>query len=447
VPLHAEGAMKALACVLALSACIPFEHDPLIRARTAIREQRFSDAQRELESIPPTKPQFQTAQVLLGTLLLATGQERAALVKIIAARALAPDRFDEDAQFRKVLAALTGQLGTQWTVKTAQPPSALVMTETVRLAISTRGLLTAFDPKRGVMWEHALGARTGAAIAGNLVIVVEQDHARAKLIALDARTGEPSWSRDLGRATSNQNPIIAADSVYVGAAADGQRGTWQAFRVDSGAPLWTAKLDHPPEVSATVDGKLCGIVASSVACVDLRSGATVWHYDGMDHAPSGMAIIAGAGARLYVTSNGTLYGFEIGKPGLAWKLRLDSATTSAPVLSDDGSLVIETADAIVAVDAETGARRWIAHHDPVNPPALAGKPLLRFAGLWVGWSNDGVFAIDDNHKLVFQATVGSVAAPPIMGGANELVIGIGGQHEGVIGLAVEPWGRPAVADR
>jgi len=443
--------MKALVLLIVLTGCFLFgERDPLVRGRTALKEQRFADADRELKSVPSTHPGFQEAQFLLGALVLVGGPEQAALVQFVAARALAPDRFDEHGDWSKALAALSGKLATRWTVKVAQTPSSIASTDSAQFVISNRGMLTAFEPKRGVIWEHALGTRGGSAratvaISGGRVLAVEQDHSRARLVALDTQTGEPAWSADLGPADPEQNPTVAAGVVYVGGR-DGQRGKWQAFRTDSGTPLWTAALDHPPGASTIAGGKLCALVATSVACVDLASGAPAWHYDGLDRAPSGMAIVAGAGTRLYVTSNGTLYAFQIGQPGLAWKVRVDPATVSGPALSSDGTLVIETADAIVAYDAETAAKRWIAHHDRVNPPALAGKPLVRLNGLWVGWTNDRVFAIDDSHALVFDAAVGgSIAAPPIASAANELVIGVAGQHEAVIGLAVEPWGRPATA--
>src|SRR5262249_4064953 len=102
-------------------------------------------------------------------------------------------------------------------------------------------------------------------------------------------------------------------------------------------------------------------------------------------------------------------------------------------------------DAIEAFDAETGAKRWIAHHDRVSPNALGRKPLLRLAGLWVGWTNDRVFAIDDSHALVFDATLGSIAAVAVGAAPTGLVVGVRGVGDSVVGLALEPWGRPATA--
>jgi outer membrane protein assembly factor BamB len=437
------------AILLVLSGCFLLgERDPLVRGRVAIKEQRFADANRELASVPTTHPRYQEAQFLLGTLALVSGTEQAALAQIVAARALAPDRFDEEHEWRKILAALSGKRATRWTIKVTETPRSIATADGTSFVVSQRGMVTAVAADHHVLWEHDLGARGGSArttvaVAGGRVFAIEHAHSRAKLVALDAQTGEPAWSHEIGRAEPEQNPLVAAGAVYVGLGVDGQHGQWQAFRVDGGAPLWTAPLDHPPGAAVIAGGKLCGIVRASITCVEAASGAAAWHYDGFEHAPNGMAIVAGAGSRLYATSNGTLYGFDVSRPGLGWKVRIAPATISAPVIDADGSLVVETSDAIAAYDADTGTKRWIVHHDPVNPPALDGRPLVRLAGLWVGWTNDRVFAIDDHHALVFDALVGgSVAAPPIASTSGELVVGIAGQQTGVVGLVVEPWGRP-----
>src|SRR5262249_49221943 len=145
--------------------------------------------------------------------------------------------------------------------------------DAVGFVVSNRGMLSAFGADHRVLWEHDLGARSGSAratvaIAGGRVFAVEHAHSRAKLLALDVQTGEAAWTHDLGRAEPEQNPLIAANAVYVGAAADGQRGQWHAFRVDSGAPLWTAPLDHPPGAATIAGGKLCAIAGTSIACVE-----------------------------------------------------------------------------------------------------------------------------------------------------------------------------------
>src|SRR5262249_1273188 len=181
----------------------------------ALREKRFSDADRELKSVPPTHPGFQEAQFLLGTLVLVSGPEPAALAQIVAARALAPDAFDEQHEWHKVLTALSGKVATRWTMKVAETPSSITTADSIGFVVSSRGMLTAFDDKHRVIWEHALGVRGGSAratiaIAGGRVLAVEHDsHVRAKLLALDMRTGEPAWSHDLGHAAEEQVGDVA----------------------------------------------------------------------------------------------------------------------------------------------------------------------------------------------------------------------------------------------
>jgi PQQ-dependent dehydrogenase (methanol/ethanol family) len=186
------------------------------------------------------------------------------------------------------------------------------------------------------VWEHnwvASGPDTtsvnrGVAVAAGRVVRGTQD---GHVFALDAKTGQMLWSRKAGDPSLAQffaaPPIIWNDLVIIGRAGGdwGTVGKVMAFRLDSGAPVWTfdtiptgaqvgADTWKKPETAATGGGAVWTVVAldreeglvyvpvgnpgpdfagdyrpgdnlftDSVVALDARTGAVKWWHQLVPH--------------------------------------------------------------------------------------------------------------------------------------------------------------------
>ncbi|HUR58242.1 MAG TPA: PQQ-binding-like beta-propeller repeat protein, partial [Opitutaceae bacterium] len=134
--------------------------------------------------------------------------------------------------------------------------------------------------------EGADGPRSTPAFSQNRVFVFG---AHFDLYALDSRTGQIVWQRDLlkefaGKEITWSNaasPLVIRDRVLV--AGGGNDQAYLAFRADTGEVLWKAGTDRPthstPNV-ATIGGKEQALFMAERGLVsrDPVDGRELWHY-------------------------------------------------------------------------------------------------------------------------------------------------------------------------
>lgn len=239
-------------------------------------------------------------------------------------------------------------------------------------------------------WSHSIGDGmddqflflSPAIIDGRLYAV----DAEGELYALDARTGDRLWYKDLDR------PILAgvgadAQHLYV----VGRNGELLALNRQNGELVWSASM--PAEVLAkprsngnqlvvsTIDGKLIAF--------DVGSGQRLWQYD------SDAAILSYRGtAEPYIDrervlagfSNGMLMSFDVltGAPLWEYPVSVASGRTELerlvdvdgePLVIDDAVLVVGYQGKLAALGLDNGQELWTREASSLRSPGVGSGNL------------------------------------------------------------------------
>jgi alcohol dehydrogenase (cytochrome c) len=254
-------------------------------------------------------------------------------------------------------------------------PAPLAHDGTIYLA-NTGGIVQALDGRDGqLLWEHAVGAEIaprGLALYGNMLIfqsaprwaINAQD---ARLIALDARTGETLWDVQMPDVyASNSGPIIANGLIIQGMGtcatyedkkcfisaydpATGQQ-RWRfrtiALSGEPGGDTWGGLPDlyraggeawitgsYDPELNLTywgttqakpwmpasrgMDARDVALYTSSTVALDAATGELAWYFS---HAPGEAFDLDVVFERVLVDRGNEKWLFTVGKDGVLWKL-------------------------------------------------------------------------------------------------------------------------------
>lgn len=240
---------------------------------------------------------------------------------------------------------------------------------------NTGGLMQALDGATGeLIWEHRLGeeiAPRGLALYGNMLIFESNPgwaitaHA-ARLVALDARTGETIWNVEMpGVYANNSGPIVANGSILEGMgtcaiyeekkcfisaydpATGGQLWRFETIARDGapGGDTWGGLPDlyraggetwitgsYDPELNLTywgtaqakpwmpasrgMDGRDGALYTSSTVALNATTGELAWHYQ---HAPGEAFDLDTVFERVLVDAGNAKWVFSVGKDGVLWK--------------------------------------------------------------------------------------------------------------------------------
>lgn len=262
------------------------------------------------------------------------------------------------------------RLAPRWTIATQGEVSATpAVTGGAVYFPDWAGYLTKADARTGrVLWSRHVSeytgveqniSRTSPAVAGGVVYIGDQGGAvgaGARLIAVDARTGDRVWSRLIEEhpaAQLTQSPIVFGGVVYQGVS--------------------SVEFARAGEV-----GYECCTFRGSLVAVDARSGEILWKTytvpdnGGQPGGYSGGSIWGGTPAidarrgRVYVTT-----GQNYAVPDAAKECQL-AGGTPAECLSPDNHK-----DSILALDLRTGAIEWAQgpqSFDDWNGGCLPGFP-------------------------------------------------------------------------
>jgi alcohol dehydrogenase (cytochrome c) len=281
----------------------------------------------------------------------------------------------------QITAANVDELQLQWVWPMrdggTNQPAPLAYDGVIYLA-NTGGIMQALDAATGkLIWEHSVGAEIaprGIALYDDMLIfhsanawaVTKQE---ARLIALDARTGESVWNVVMPDVyASNSGPIVADGLLLQGmgtcaiyednkcfiSAYDAKTGEqrWRfrtiALAGEPGGETWGALADlfraggetwitgsYDPELGVTywgtaqakpwmpasrgMDTRDDALYTSSTVALDARTGALEWHYQ---HAPAEAFDLDAVFERVLVDARtgGDKWVFSVGKDGVLWKL-------------------------------------------------------------------------------------------------------------------------------
>jgi outer membrane protein assembly factor BamB len=225
------------------------------------------------------------------------------------------------------------------------------------------------------------GPRTTPALAPDRIYTLG---ATGLLLALDRRSGELAWRRDVVAEHGGEIPehgktsspllVDAADGGLVVVSAGGPRGrSLVAYRQDDGALAWTGGNDrsgYASPVLLTLDGErqIVSFNTASVTGHAVDSGRLLWSFPWSSEWPN-VASPLQIGPNSFVVSTG--YGIGISRldvartAGGAWLVseawhtpRLKAKFTN--LVFHQGSIWGLDEGVLVCLDPETGERRWRA---------------------------------------------------------------------------------------
>jgi alcohol dehydrogenase (cytochrome c) len=268
------------------------------------------------------------------------------------------------------------QLAWTWPMRDGgtNQPAPIVYNGTMYLA-NTGGILQALDARTGALiWEHHVGADIaprGLALYGNKLIFQSAEEwairpQEARLIALDATTGETIWNVRMPDVyATNSGPLIANGLVIQGmgtctvyednkcfiSAYDPETGTqkWRfrtiALSGEPGGDSWGDLPDlyragaeswitgsYDPELNLTywgttqakpwmpasrgMDARDVALYSSSTLALDAGTGKLAWYYS---HAPGEAFDLDVVYERVLVDRGDDKWVLSVGKDGILWK--------------------------------------------------------------------------------------------------------------------------------
>lgn len=298
----------------------------------------------------------------------------------------------------------------------------------------TPGLNAIDVPRLKLKWAfRQAGAKNGqATVIGGRVFVTAMSGA---VYALDAATGCVHWRYAAPAATRSSVTVIALPggrhALFI---ADWTKEA-VALDADSGAVIWKTTIDDQPAEQMTGaptvwDGKLYVPIASgteafaindkwecckfrgAVVALDVATGKVLWKRYMLPDVPRIFKTNA-AGKPMWGPSGAAIWG----APTVDTKRRLLYAGTSNSYTDLD----FPTADSVVALDADTGAIRWVnqlrpkdtyidgcwnkaAPKQPDNCPVQLGpdfeigaSPIVVGNRILIGQKSGEVYALDADH--------------------------------------------------
>jgi len=185
-----------------------------------------------------------------------------------------------------------------------------------------------------------------------------------ELAALDDKTGEIAWKRNL-KSRLESSPAVGNGRVYIGT----DKGDVDAFDVGTGRPVWTRSLgDAPVKASPSLAGHaVCAAnYVGRVFCLDDRTGKILWSRQtaGLDGTGGFYASPAIVGRRLIdARDDGTVFGFDLDTGRVEW-----SFGTGGPVYGSPAVTVSKWSPITVfvgsydhhlyAIDGRNGKKLW-----------------------------------------------------------------------------------------
>lgn len=264
------------------------------------------------------------------------------------------------------------------------------------------------------------GGVPGAAVSGSVIYADDG----TGIDALDAATGKLLWfASTMGggsTVSSDISPAVANGMVYAG----GGNNVLYAFDAQTGATRWTfnpnGQLLSAPAVANGV--VYSGDRGGHVYALDGTTGAVLWSFqvnvgDGVTDTPA----IAN-GAAYFVSENGIAYALSASTGAQLWQSAIGSPGEGVNVSAVDNGVVFVVSGApspstqgeVVALDATTGATKWVAHTPFYGTNGLA----LANGVIYVSTVSNGVSAFDEaTGALKWQVSVGmGYSAPTVANG-------------------------------
>ncbi|MEA2492250.1 MAG: hypothetical protein QOJ29_161 [Thermoleophilaceae bacterium] len=226
-----------------------------------------------------------------------------------------------------------------------------------------------------VRWRRHIGGLSASApaVAGGKVYAVVSKNAsggiagagRARVVALDGRTGRVRWAKRLG-AASESSPLATKGRIYVGS----QDGTVYCLLATSGRIVWRYRAGGAIKAGpALSQGRLfIAGYGGRVAALRAASGRVIWRAgtSGRSFGRAGnfYGTPAVAFGRVYASNtDGRVYSFAASSGKLAWSHSTGGYVYAAPAVAavpgmKPAVFVGSYSGKFMALDARSGAVIW-----------------------------------------------------------------------------------------
>mgnify|MGYP003418390579 FL=1 len=185
------------------------------------------------------------------------------------------------------------------------------------------------------------------------------------LVALDAKTGEVVWKRNM-RSQLESSPVISGGTLFIGS----DKAELHAIDPDSGKEKWTFDAHRPIKSSPSVSGGrvFFGNYSGIMYSLDAKTGKVDWRTNTTVVAPGGdggfySSPAIGFGNVYAGRDDGTVYAFDQKTGKVSWSFQTNGDVYGSPavgrVKGTPPTVYIGSYDSnLYALNAKTGRQEW-----------------------------------------------------------------------------------------
>ncbi len=276
--------------------------------------------------------------------------------------------------------------------------------------------------KRHVKASHASAT---PATNGSLVVALMGSEG---LYAFDAATGALRWKRDVGVMDVGlvgdptyqwgpaSSPVIAGNIVLV--QNDQHTGSFlAAFELTTGKPLWQSAREEMPSwatpVVATAGGRSIVITNSPnhIRAHDLQTGKELWRLADGTQVKVPTPVLAGSNVIVtggYAPSSRPTWAIPLSASGtitadrLAWTIERGSSYTSTPLVHDGLLYMVTDAGILSTYDVATGAR--VYQQRLAAGAGVSASPVAAGGRVYIASEDGDIFVIRAGRTYELLAT-------------------------------------------
>ena len=264
-------------------------------------------------------------------------------------------------------------------------------------------------------WESSTNGPVGGAVPAGGERVVYAVSGAGVVYAFDARSGDRRWRAKTLRDDAEQppTPTVAGGTVFVAA------NDLHAFDASTGRRAWQASVPGGAVAAApAVRGNVVLAPGSDgrLAAFDTVTGIERWTAE----IATGLGLATGApkpvgDVAIVTTDRGDVAVVDLTTGDRHWRTTLSGGTEPETPAVAEGTLLVRTATALVALDPATGERVW--RFDP--PATLSTSPTVDGERAFVGTTTGELIALDRRAgEPAWSRTIGDgpVREPAVAGG-------------------------------
>jgi outer membrane protein assembly factor BamB len=248
---------------------------------------------------------------------------------------------------------------------------------------------------------------------------------RAKLVAINRRTGRVRWAKRLGSA-SESSPLVVGERVFLGS----QDGTVYALSARSGRILWRYRAGGPVKAALAYSrGRVFfGDYGGSVTALRARNGRVRWRAGGYGQIYATPAVAFG---RIYIGSkSGSVYALSATSGRRLWSRPTGGYVYAAPAVGAVPGMrpavfIGSYSGRFMAVDARGGGVLWSrGGYGTISGAASVIGRVVYFSSL----SARRTWALSAKTGRALWSVGKGAFNPAISDGKRVYITGYGGQY-------------------